>query len=334
MTKFWNEYHRPTSLDEALALLAHYDGRARVVAGGTDLLLDFQADYDAGERPHVDALIDVTRMAGADTLAERDGYIVIGCGVTHTRIVHSPLIQTHATALAEACAVVGGPQVRNVATLVGNIAHALPAADGTIALIALGAEALVNEPMGQSQPTPRVSKEPNAWRPLASLFRGPGVSAVDPTRQVIMAVRFRPTGEREASAFSRVMRPQGVALPILGMAVRMAAEPTHPSTPSSTPLSLCSESAQDALDALRIGDISISAGPVAPVPFRASKTEEFLRGKAVNAQTLDQAAQILLREVAPRTSAHRATREYRLELLPMLLRKTVGAALDRIRCDA
>jgi CO/xanthine dehydrogenase FAD-binding subunit len=109
------------------------------------------------------------------------------------------------------------------------------------------------------------------------------------------------------------MRPQGVALPILGMAVRMTdCERRIPDGP------------------VQIGEIAISTGPVAPVPFRASRTEEFLRGKSVTEETLERAAQILLREVAPRTSAHRATREYRLELLPMLLRKTILAAAERV----
>jgi carbon-monoxide dehydrogenase medium subunit len=143
MAKFWDNYHIPTSLDDALELLARYDGRARVVAGGTDLLLDFQDAYHSGERPHYDALIDVTRIQSADAIREENGYIVVGCSVTHAQLLASPLIQSRATALAEACAAVGGPQVRNVATLVGNVAHALPAADGTVALMVLGAEAKV-----------------------------------------------------------------------------------------------------------------------------------------------------------------------------------------------
>ncbi len=304
MTKFWNDYYLPTSLQEALDLLARYDGRARVVAGGTDLLLDFQDAYHSGERPCVDALVDVTRLQGATALHEQDGWIVIGCGVTHTQIVTSALVQARATALAQACSVVGGPQVRNVATLVGNVAHALPAADGTIALMALGAEAQVAK---CSEPNWQVS-----WEPLASLFKGPGVSAVDATRELIAALRVRPTGAGEASAFARVMRPQGVALPILGMAARVQVN-----------------SESKSKSELAIQEVAITAGPVAPVPFRAVKTEEFLRGKVLRDETLAQAVQILLTEAAPRTSPHRATREYRTELLPTLLRQVLLQAAER-----
>src|SRR5512143_4158305 len=247
MIKFWNDYYLPASLEDALELLARYEGRARIVAGGTDLLLDLPDAYYSGERPHFDALVDVTRIAGADAIREEDGWIVMGCGVTHTQIVASPLIRARATALAEACAVVGGPQVRNVATLVGNIAHALPAADGLIACLVLDAQAQVKRQ--------GAAKDPCDWEPIESLYKGPGQSTVDPTRELIAAVRVRPTAAGEASAFTRVLRPQGVALPILGMACRASVERNagH-GIPNS------------------IEDVAISAGPVAPTPFRARRT--------------------------------------------------------------
>lgn len=296
--KAFENYHLPTTVNEALALLAQYEGRARVVAGGTDLLVDTQAEYYEGHRPHFEALVDVTHIAGANEIREQDGFIVIGCGVTHTQVVASPLIQKRATALAEACAVVGGPQVRNVATLCGNVAHALPAADGTVALMALDGEAFV---------AVREYRVPGKeeWRPMASLFKGPAKSAVDSTRELIAAIRFRPLGEGQASAFARVMRPQGVALPILGMAVKIETRDR------------------------RLETVAISAGPVSPVPFRAKQTEEFLRGRILDDAVLQQAAQILVSEAQPRTSAHRATKEYRFELLPALLKQTLLKAMER-----
>lgn len=331
MVRFWKDYHSPTTLDEALVLLAHYQGRARVVAGGTDLFLDLSAAYESGERPCLDALIDITRIEGADALVEQDGYIIIGCGVTHAQIVDSPLIQARATALAEACSVVGGPQVRNVATLIGNVAHALPAADGTIALLALEAEARVNEPMRNDKSQMTNDK---GWRPLGELFRGPGESTVDATREIITAVRFRPTGEHAASAFARVMRPQGVALPILGMAVkaRRRMKTAGIGLPQRGPVEQGPRGPSSENDGgVRIEEIAISVGPVAPVPFRASRTEAFLRGKEWGEDVLEQATRVLLSEVAPRSSPHRATKEYRLELLPSLLSETLGMAIERLR---
>ena len=316
MIKFWNEYHLPASLEDALELLAQYEGRARVVAGGTDLLLDLPDAYYSGERPHFDALVDVTRIAGAGAIREEDGWIVVGCGVTHTQIVASPIIQKRATALAEACAVVGGPQVRNVATLVGNIAHALPAADGLIASLVLDAQAQVKRQ--------GVSQGKSDWEPIESLYKGPGQSTVDPARELIAAVRVRPTAAGEASAFTRVMRPQGVALPVLGMACRVRVKRETENVKSKT------LNVKRNLAEVRIEDVAISAGPVAPTPFRARRTEEFLCGRVLDEETLTQAGTVLLSEVSPRTSPHRATKEYRFELLPSMLRQVLMGAMGRL----
>ena len=97
----WNEYHLPTSVDEAVTLLARYNGKARVVAGGTDLILDLQ---QGNEHP-VEALVDVTRITGLNVIRENAGTITIGCGVTHNQIVGSTL-------LAPARDVPGGSRVR------------------------------------------------------------------------------------------------------------------------------------------------------------------------------------------------------------------------------
>jgi carbon-monoxide dehydrogenase medium subunit len=119
-----------------------------------------------------------------------------------------------ATALTEACGLIGGPQVRVVATLGGNVAHALPAGDGTIALLALDADAELAS-LGKRE-----------WLPLAELFAGPGQTTFDRTRQVLVGFRVPLTVYREASAFYRVMRPQGVAIAILNVACWMRLSPS------------------------------------------------------------------------------------------------------------
>lgn len=286
----WNEYHLPTSVDEAVALLKRYDGQARVVAGGTDLILDLQ---HGNEHP-VEALVDVTRITGLDVICEDNGTITVGCGVTHNQIVESTLLHQKATALVEASYVVGGPQVRNVATLGGNVSHALPAADGTTALNALDAEVEVASYTGRR------------WIPFTSLFLGPGKSAIDSTREVLVGVRFKATADHEASAFSRIMRPQGVALPIMNMAVRVRV-------------------IDDRLDG-----VAIAVAPVAPTPFRCKQTEAFLKGKPATSESIEAAIDVLLGECKPRTSPRRATAEYRREVLPVLLRRTLSKAFERV----
>ena len=285
----WKEYHLPTSVDEAVALLAKYNGRARVVAGGTDLILDLQQ----GNAQPVEALVDVTRIAGLVEIRQDAGHILIGCGVTHAQIVTSVLLHQRATCLVEASYVVGGPQVRNVATLSGNVAHALPAADGSTALNALQAEVEVAAFNGRR------------WIPFTALFRGPGQSAVDSTREVLTAIRFRATDKHAATAFARIMRPQGVALPIMNMAVQVRIVADY------------------------VVEAAIAAAPVAPQPFRCRQTEAFLKDKPATPATIEAAIEPLLRECQPRTSPHRATAEYRREMLPVLLRRTLSKAIER-----
>lgn len=288
----WNHYLMPQTLEEAVRLLAEFDGRARVVGGGTDYFVD------EAHQPAPEALVDVTRIAGLDCIWEADGYVVIGCGASHAQIVASPIVQGHGMALVEACGQIGGPQVRNVATLAGNIAHALPAADGSIALLALDGEALIA--------WAEAGRLVQVWRPLAQLFRGPGQSAIDSTRQVLAAVRFRVAAAGEGSAFARVMRPQGVALPILGLAAHVRLN-----------------------DDGRLADARIALGPVAPTPFRARHTEDFLRGRQPDRSTLREAVGVLLSEIRPRTSPHRATVEYRRAVAPVLFEEAIGKALQR-----
>src|SRR5215468_6738255 len=115
--KLWSKYHVARSIDEALDLLAHYDGRAQIIAGGTDLLLDIQQ----GNHPPVEALIDITRVDAITTIKINGDEAEIGAAVTHTGIVANPILRSRATCLVESCGVVGGPQVRNVATIGGNV---------------------------------------------------------------------------------------------------------------------------------------------------------------------------------------------------------------------
>jgi len=285
----WSDYYLPVSVDEAVELLARHGGKARVVAGGTDLILDLQ---QGNEHP-MEALVDVTHIVGLNEIREADGYIIIGAGVTHNQIVESALMQQKATALVEASYVVGGPQVRNVATIGGNVAHALPAADGTTALNALDAEIEVASFGGRR------------WMPFTSLFLGPGKSAIDSTREVLTALRFKATGEHEASASSRIMRPQGVALPIMNFSAKVRV-------------------IDDRIDA-----VALAVAPVAPTPFRCKQAEAFLMGQLATSESIEAAVEVLLSECKPRTSPHRATAEYRKEVLPVLLRRTLSKAIER-----
>ncbi len=289
----WQNYYTPKSVAEAVDLLQRYDGQARVVGGGTDLLVEIRRGL---HRP-VEALVDVSRIDGLDKIEEDNDYIVIGCGVTHSQIVKDARIIQYGTCLSESCSVIGGPQVRNVGTLAGNVAHALPAGDGTIGLLALGGEIEI------------AGADGTRWIPMQESFRAPGKSFIDRHREVLTRMRFRPTGPREGSAHHRVMRPQGLCLPIISMAVRLRLDEDN-----------------------TISKARISMGPVGPVPFLAESAMAVLVGGAASAKQFDKTVDAALSSVSLRSSKYRASREYREQMvrtyLPVLLTRAAERASE------
>jgi carbon-monoxide dehydrogenase medium subunit len=306
----WQRYYQPQTIEEALAALARHEGRARVVSGGTDLLLEMQQ----GHKPPLEALVDVTCISDMKQIRQQESWIEVGAAVTHSDIVNSPLVTERATCLVESCGVIGGPQVRNVATLGGNVAHALPAADGTTALVALEAEAEVATMNG------------HAWQPILSLFQGPGLSAIDPAREVITRFRFAAPQAGEGTAFKRIMRPQGVALPVLACAVWVRSGKWEVRSGEWGVGS--GELDRLMVERQVIEDARICIGPVRPAPCRAEQGEQALRGRSL-AEALEECVAAAQAEFTPRTSKHRATAAYRRELMAVLLRRSLPLAMQR-----
>ena len=132
--KLWEVYYTATSLKDAIELLGEHGERARIVAGGTDLIVEIE---HGSRTPPV--LIDITRVGGLDTIREEDGAIHIGPMVTHAQAAGSKLIQEQARPLAQACWAVGAPALRNRGTIAGNVITGSPANDTIPALNALNA---------------------------------------------------------------------------------------------------------------------------------------------------------------------------------------------------
>ena len=290
MMAHWKHYHVPETVEEALALLERHGGGARIVGGGTDLLLDIAQ----GRASAPEAMVDPTRITGLTGIGREDAYIVIGCGATHTAITRDPDIIEHGTCLAESCGVIGGPQVRNVATLAGNIAHAMPAGDGTIGLLVLDGEVETADVSGRK------------WTPLAEVFLGPGKSAIDHHRSLLTRMRFRPTSEREGSAFFRVMRPQGVALPMISMAARLQLD-----------------------GAGTIVSARVTVAPAGPVPGLSEEAAEKIVGRPAGRETFDAATQAALDALSLRDSKYRASSAYRKEMVRTQLPKVLAVAAER-----
>jgi CO/xanthine dehydrogenase FAD-binding subunit len=285
------EYFLAHSVQQALQALAGAPGPARIVAGGTDLLLDL----DQGRHAPLHTLVDITQIPELNQLEHRAGRLFIGAAVPHNKIAAAAIVAEHAQALVEACGLIGGPQVRNVATLGGNVAHALPAADGTIALMALDASAEI------------ATLEGTRVIPLSMLFQGPGQNTLDARKELLTGFYLPLRTAGQASAFQRVMRPQGVAIAILNCAVWL-------------------HRAGNAIQ-----DIRISFGPSGPTPCRMTAAEELLCGKAPTDQTLSQAHTAVLQQANFRTSRHRATLGYRQEMAAVLLQGTIQAAWEQAK---
>jgi carbon-monoxide dehydrogenase medium subunit len=286
---FWQAYLTPGSLADALHALGEAPGPVRLIAGGTDLLLDLQQ----GRHPPVHTLIDVSRVAELRQVCQEGEYLFLGAAATHAELLSDPLVAENAACLWQACSLIGGPQVRNVATLGGNVAHALPAADATIALLALDASVELATPRGHHQV------------PLEGLFAGPGEVTFNRAETIVVGFRIRRRQAGEGSGFRRVMRPQGVAIAILNMAIWVRLEASG-----------------------LIGEARIALGPSGPRPARARSAEAALVGQRW--QAVDHAPVIaaLQAECRLRTSAHRATQDYRRQVLGVLLRRALPSAID------
>ncbi len=283
-----DNYLFPASVGECLALLARYDGRASVIAGGTDLMLAIDRGDAAPQ-----ALLDVSALAGLRQISMASGVIRLGAGVTHAACAASPLIREQAWCLAEACASVGSPQIRNVATLGGNVVSAQPAADAAVALIALGAVAEI----ASAQSVREV--------PVEELYEGVGRCRVDSAREVLTGFRFDAPGP--ANAFLRFAPRRALSLPILNGAVCL----------------LLSRGA--------VTHARIVLGPVAPVPFRPLQAEIALIGaRRGDAVAVEAAASAASAAAKPRDSLLRGSAAYRRELVRVLVRRAVLAAFDRV----
>lgn len=284
----WRMYYLAESVAEAVRLLNELPGTGRIIAGGTDLLLDLRQ----GRHPPLDWLVDVTAIPELNRLEKQEEGLFVGAAVPLHKIVDSPLVRRHAYAVYEAASLIGGPQVRNVATLGGNVIHALPAGDGSIALLALGANAEVADSAGRRMV------------PIEKLFLGVGQSALQ-AGQLLVGFHLPLCSLGEGSAFKRVMRPQGVAIAILNMAIWV-----H-------------------VDGAIIRNLRIAMGPAGTVPYRARELEKYLSGKPFNPDTFEQAKEKLLIEAHFRTSPHRASASYRRRLAGVLFAQTLQEAISR-----
>jgi CO/xanthine dehydrogenase FAD-binding subunit len=284
------EYLFPATVEDAVQALESWKGEARVIAGGTDLMLDLEKN-----KINPRCFVSTDRIHGLDEIKVENDFIVIGSAVTFANIKDHPYINQHVNVLADAARSVGSLSIQNEATLAGNIVNAMPAADGVMATVALEAEAYL------------VDVEHAGWKPVESLFLGPGASSIDPTRQLVTRIRFSRCENLRGTAWYRLGRRPSLTLPILNCAVNIFLDESG----------------------LTIKQARIALGPVAPRPFRAREAEQFLEGRPITDENLKQAAQIAQKETNPRGNILRASRNYRLATIPVIVEIALSTAVQR-----
>ena len=244
-------YYSPETVEEAVALLAG-EGRT-VIAGGTDLLVNPR--YMVGVRE----VVDIRRL-GLAYIRVEDGWLRIGAGATMRMVAQHPVVQELANGiLARGAAVCGSPNIRNMATLAGNVASALPSADTPPALLALNAQALL------------IGTQGVRLVPLEQFFTGPAKSVRE--RELIQEIRI-PLGESVQGGFYKIGR-------------------------TAEDISLVNAAAALSIRDGLIRSARVVLGAVAPTPLRAVQAEAALNGQPPTEETLQRAAEIAREEARP-----------------------------------
>ena len=252
-------YFAPLTLQEAFGLLSAYRGEARLLAGGTDLLVEMKEKRVVS--PYV---IDLKRIPGLNRIVLEPRLLRIGALASIREVEVSPLVKAHAGLLADAAAVLGSLQVRNRGTIGGNLCHASPAADLAPPLIALEAKVKIQGPDAE-----RVED-------LEDFFTGSGCTAVK-AGEILAEVEIPLPGPRTCGTYLKFSPRKAMDLAVAGVAVVIAL---------SWPDRVCAKA-------------RIALGAVAPTPIRARQAEKRLEGKKIDGSLLEEAARIAASEARP-----------------------------------
>ena len=283
-------YLAPRSVQEALMILADREGRAKVIAGGTDLLLEM----GRGQRPEVDTLVDLTRVADLDQIEFLDGspgpgvgggHLEIGATVTHGRVATSRVVVEHALPLAQACLEIASPQLRNRATVVGNVVTASPANDTITPLRALGTTLVVASVHGQRE------------IPLGEFHTGIRATALDP-EEIVLRLKVRALGPSERGVFVKLGLRKAQAISVVHMAIVLG------------------------FDGSTVRSAAITLGSVAATIIEAGRAQVFLIGRQLDPRTVEEASRLVAAAAQPIDDI-RASAAYRSEQLSVLTRRAL-----------
>ena len=207
--KYWDVYYTATSLDDVIQLLDEYKDNARIIAGGTDLIVEMR-----NETRSPSVLIDVSRIGGLNYITQGDtesdgGMIHLGPAVTHTQAATSPLLQQYALPLAQACWEVGAPALRNRGTIAGNLITASPANDTITALRALDAYFVLRSVRGSRKV------------PIADFYTGVRKTVLAPDEMLVDIV-FPPVLEHQRAVYLKIGLRRILAIAVTNVAIKLS----------------------------------------------------------------------------------------------------------------
>lgn len=278
----WQAYHSVSSVSEALALLNEHGASARIVAGGTDLIIEMEK----GQHPQLNVLVDITRVPGLDAISLEDDVIVLGPLVTHNHVVGSNLIRGRALPLAQASWEVGAPQIRNRATIAGNLITASPANDTITPLVALGAEVTLHSVDGERT----VQLED-----FYSGFRQTVLRA----NELLRSIRIPPLADHQRGVFLKLGLRRAQAISVVDVAAVIGRD-----------------------EGGIVTDARLALGSVAATIVRVPAAENFLIGKPLNSETMAECGRLASSAVTPIDDV-RGSAEYRSEMVTILVARAL-----------
>lgn len=282
------EYLEPTTAAEAVSMLGHYQGRAKILAGGTDLIVQMK---QGSLKPEV--VIHIGRIEELKGISvDSGGGLRIGASTTMRILEKSPRLEGAYDLLRQGAAQVSCPQIRNVATLGGNSCNGLPSADTVPALIALGAQAIIVSPRGDRK------------TPMESFHRGPGRTVLE-ADELLKGFKIPLHPSNTAGSYFKYT-PRGTSeLSIVGVAALLTLNP------------------EDGTCQL----VRIILGACAPIPLRVKEAEAILLGQRFNEALIEKAAQAAAQEARPNPGVSvRASASYRREMVKVWTRYALREA--------
>lgn len=280
----WKNYIATTSVIETLESLDHYQSNARLIAGATDLMLEFER----GIRNDVSTIIDISRIPDQNNIyIDADRNIHLGFLVTHNQCIASKLLHENAYPLVQACWEVGSPQIRNRGTISGNLVTASPANDTISPLMAMGAQLILQSLHGK-----RVV-------PLQDFYLGVRKTVMQPD-EMLTEIVFPAIGESQTGYFIKFALRKAQAISLLNIAILLS------------------------FNGGEVVDSKITLGAVAPVIVHATEAENFLIGKKLDEETINQAGQLAKLSAKP-ISDIRSSAAYRKTMVKVLTKRALHA---------